>query len=89
MAVRATLQLVEDQINTLNRLVGKEPGEIDSYRLDGAYNGYRLHRIINEHGGITAVTYGYDSLTRVYEFTSGMIQGFLVGREMGRTEVRA
>lgn len=82
MAQRAKMSDVDSQVETLNRMMGVRSGEIGAYRLDGAYNGYTLHQIINEHGGCTSVTYGYESLTRVSQFLRGLIMGIRIGQGM-------
>ncbi len=50
---------------------------VGAYTLSGAYGGWQLQKIVNDGGGIHAITDGYQSKRDVYK----MAQAFLAGME--------
>ena len=71
------LYIVLDEINKLSR---KEKGQVGSYHISSAYGGYKLEELESDKGGISSVTYGYDTKGILY----GKMQAFLAGLKMGR-----
>ena len=67
---RTTVAQLQHAVDNLNRLTkspltswtrvdGHSVANVGNYHLDGAYGGYALARMMNEHGGITSIINGY------------------------------
>ena len=78
--MRITRKHLEAKADTLNRMSGlTEPVEyntIGSFHISGAYGGYAVHQVMNEHGGVSDLTYGHGPAREAAKFLDGMIAGF-------------
>ena len=78
MRYRVTMKDLQGTVARINRIVGiadpkwNVPG---SYTLDGAYGGWKLAQIVNEHGGQRDITSGYASRRECYELMHAFIRG--------------
>jgi len=84
----ADLQAV---VARINRMTGSpltysdsKPGEkfkanVGHYHLDQAYGGTKLVRTMNEGGGITEITHGFNSKRETYELMHAFIRGLEEG----------
>ena len=84
MSNRITMKHLQWTVARINRIAGivdpkwNVPG---SYILDGAYGGWKLAQIINEHGGQRDITSGYVSKRECYELMHAFIRGLETSKE--------
>lgn len=82
----STLKALVNQINTLqgmplepySRIDGKLQANIGNFHLSQAYGGVCVHRMANEHGGITTPIWGGHVPKREAE---NMIRAYISGME--------
>ena len=93
---RYTRADLDGAVRGLNILAGFTPEEADAplytrdganhramvgrYTLQGAYGGWQLQQIINEGGGVRAITSGYLSKREVYNLIHAYREGMAAGR---------
>jgi len=53
---------------------------VGRYTLQGAYGGWQLQQIINEGGGVRAITQGYGTKREVYHLIHAYREGMAAGR---------
>jgi hypothetical protein len=93
MRARVTLSMVLSLVDRLNALTGSHPDayskndagtyrpNVGNYHVSRAYGGMALHRMGNEHGGITDVLHsGHISARELYERIHAYIRGIEAGR---------
>lgn len=65
-------------------LYTREGGEyramVGRYTLQGAYSGWQLQQVVNEGGGVRAITQGYLSKREVYHLIHAYREGMAAGR---------
>lgn len=81
-----TQRHVEAKVGIVNRMLGFDPDSIEyltvgAIRLDGAYGGWAVHRVVNEHGGCSDLTGGHGPLREAAEFLDGMIAALRIVEE--------
>lgn len=57
--------------------------QIGNYHVSAAYGGFGLHRIVNESGGIRAVTSGYVPKRELWELMRAYLDGITAGSRGG------
>jgi len=84
---RITQQMLENRVNHLNAITdspqaswtsrpeGGMVANIGNYHLDWAYGGVKLVRHMNQGGGITSITSGYDSKRELM----GKLDAYILG----------
>ena len=85
---RITEKDLAQQVATINRITGMAAtpyskrangegytGNIGNYHLDGAYGGWKLVQMMNEHGGIHEITHGFVSKRELYNRLGAFIAG--------------
>ena len=78
--VKRLNQITRSPLTPWEHVNGQNVANIGNYHLDGAYGGWKLERMVNEHGGVTDVLYsGYESKRELY----GMIHAYIRGIEAG------
>ena len=85
--MRVSIKMVEDQIKSLNDLVGAVtpsgiPPLVGSYVLAGAYGGYALHRLVSDSGGVESIFPGYMPKKELYEKISIFKQGICFQKDI-------
>lgn len=96
MAYRYTQRDLDGAVRGLNLMAGFTAEEADAplytrdganhramvgrYTLQGAYGGLQLQQIINEGGGVRAITSGYLSKREVYNLIHAYREGMAAGR---------
>jgi len=53
---------------------------VGRYTLTGAYGGWQLQQVINEGGGVRAITQGYGTKREVYHLIHAYREGMAAGR---------
>jgi hypothetical protein len=74
---------VEAKIDIVNGMLGHDEPEwntIGAVRLYGAYGAYAVHRVSNEHGGVTDLS-TLGTLRETAVFLSGMIVALRIARD--------
>lgn len=75
---------LEHKVNELNRITGNpaQPWNIETrtsnpgcHVLQGAYGGWQLQQIVNESGGVSAISLGYISKREMYDFIQAYTWG--------------
>lgn len=105
MAHRYTQRDLDGAVRGLNILAGFTAEEADAplytregaeyramvgrYTLQGAYGGYQLQQIINEGGGVRAITSGYRPKREVYELIHAYREGMAAGKGDDRYSLEA
>tara|TARA_B100000965_G_scaffold406336_1_gene444721 strand:- start:3053 stop:3322 length:270 start_codon:yes stop_codon:yes gene_type:complete len=64
------------KVGFINKLCGYKPREINAYRLDIAYGGYRLTQLVNDAGGETDISPRLKA-NEMREYLDGFRAGFL------------
>ena len=77
----APLYTMDERLNS-TAMVGR-------YTLQGAYGGWQLQQVINEGGGVRAITYGYLSKREVYHLIHAYREGMAAGRGDDRYTLEA
>jgi hypothetical protein len=84
---RITVGMLQATVDRINRMTGspdkpwligedgKHHANIGNYHLDGAYSGYALHRMVNDGGGIEAITNGYRPRRELLDMMHAYIRG--------------
>lgn len=80
MSRRITQKELSAQVETLNRILGREPGTIGAFELYGAYGGWAVHRRVNSGGGVTDLSGVAFTAREVHHFLNGMLAAL---REVG------
>jgi hypothetical protein len=62
---------------------------VGRYTLQGAYGGWQLQQIINEGGGVRAITQGYGTKREVYHLIHAYREGMAAGRGADRYTLEA
>lgn len=62
---------------------------VGRYTLQGAYGGWQLQQIVNEGGGVRAITSGYLSKREVYNLIHAYREGMAAGRVDDRYSLEA
>lgn len=62
---------------------------VGRYTLQGAYGGWQVQQIINEGGGVRAITSGYLSKREVYNLIHAYREGMAAGRVDDRYSLEA
>lgn len=75
-----------DKVDYINKICRYSPREINSYRLDIAYGGYRLTQLVNEAGGETDISPRLKA-NEMREYLDGFIAGFLACGDARRTRL--
>lgn len=75
-----------DKVDLINKLCGYNAREINSYRLDMAYGGYRLTQLVNESGGETDISPRLKA-NEMREYLDGFRAGFLACGDARRTRL--
>jgi hypothetical protein len=73
--MRLTQKHVEAKVEILNSLLGFEDPQyltVGSIRLDGAYGGWAIHRVMNDGGSVSSLS-DFGTLREAERFLSGMI----------------
>jgi hypothetical protein len=89
MRMRVTTKDLEAVISRINAMTGNKPeaytqtdngykANVGTYVLDGAYGGWKLQQIVNEHGAVTNITTGYVPKRELYHQMQALIKGFEV-----------
>lgn len=99
MTDRITRKHLEGLCNTLNRVTNspmtpwtrdennKFHANIGNYHIDGAYGGWQLQRIMNEHGGVnTPIGGGYVPARELYNRMHAYLDGLFEGMQTPNTE---
>jgi hypothetical protein len=68
---------------------GQNRAMVGRYTLQGAYGGYQLIQIINEGGGVRAITQGYGTKREVYHLIHAYREGMAAGRGDDRYTLEA
>ena len=68
---------------------GKTRAMVGRYTLQGAYGGYQLTQIINEGGGVRAITSGYGTKREVYHLIHAYREGLAAGQSDDRYTLEA
>ena len=68
---------------------GQNRAMVGRYTLQGAYGGYQLTQIINEGGGVRAITQGYGTKREVYHLIHAYREGMAAGRGDDRYTLEA
>jgi hypothetical protein len=95
MAYRYTQRDLDGAVRGLNLMAGFTADEADAplytregaeyramvgrYTLQGAYGGFQVQQIINEGGGVRAITQGYLSKREVYHLIHAYREGMAAG----------
>ena len=95
MAHRYTQRDLDGAVRGLNLLAGFTAEEADAplytrdganhramvgrYTLQGAYGGWQLQQVINEGGGVRAITQGYGTKREVYHLIHAYREGMAAG----------
>ena len=77
----APLYTMDERLNS-TAMVGR-------YTLTGAYGGWQLQQIINEGGGVRAITQGYGTKREVYHLIHAYREGMAAGRGDDRYTLEA
>ena len=80
---KQNMQAVVDRINRTTGMPaqpwvtvdGKHIAQIGCYHLSGAYGGYALHRMHNEHGGVSDVFGGHMPKRDLYDRMHAFLRG--------------
>ena len=62
---------------------------VGRYTLTGAYGGWQLQQVINEGGGVRAITQGYGTKREVYHLIHAYREGMAAGRGDDRYTLEA
>ena len=105
MAYRYTQRDLDGAVRGLNLMAGFTAEEADAplytrdganhramvgrYTLQGAYGGWQLQQIINEGGGVRAITQGYGTKREVYHLIHAYREGMAAGRGDDRYTLEA
>ena len=68
---------------------GQNRAMVGRYTLQGAYGGYQLTQIINEGGGVRAITSGYGTKREVYHLIHAYREGLAAGKSDDRYTLEA
>ena len=96
MAYRYTQRDLDGALRGLNIMAGFTAEEADAplyareggghramvgrYTLQGAYGGWQLQQVINEGGGVRAITQGYGTKREVYHLIHAYREGMAAGK---------
>ena len=75
-----------DKVDLINKLCGYNAREINSYRLDMAYGGYRLTQLVNESGGETDISPRLKA-NEMREYLDGFLAGFFAKGQSSRIKL--
>ena len=105
MAYRYTQRDLDGAVRGLNLMAGFTAEEADAplytrdgannramvgrYTLQGAYGGWQLQQVINEGGGVRAITQGYGTKREVYHLIHAYREGMAAGRGDDRYTLEA
>ena len=105
MAHRYTQRDLDGAVRGLNLMAGFTAEEADAplytrdganhramvgrYTLQGAYGGWQLQQVINEGGGVRAITQGYGTKREVYHLIHAYREGMAAGRGDDRYTLEA
>ena len=64
-----------DKVDFINKMCGYTSRQVNAYRLDIAYGGYRLTQIVNESGGETDISPRLKA-NEMREYLDGFKEGF-------------
>ena len=67
----------------------KSTAMVGRYTLQGAYGGWQLQQVINEGGGVRAITQGYGTKREVYHLIHAYREGMAAGRGDDRYTLEA
>ena len=67
----------------------KSTAMVGRYTLTGAYGGWQLQQVINEGGGVRAITQGYGTKREVYHLIHAYREGMAAGRGDDRYTLEA
>ena len=86
--MKITMRDLEGAVSTLNRITGQPPepytktgacehvANVGNYHLDGAYGGWQLSQLVNEHGGARDVlSSGHVPKRELYSLIWAFIKG--------------
>jgi len=68
---------------------GKTRAMVGRYTLAGAYGGWQLQQVINEGGGVRAITSGYGTKREVYHLINAYREGLAAGQSDDRYTLEA
>jgi hypothetical protein len=77
----APLYTMDERLNS-TAMVGR-------YTLTGAYGGWQLQQVLNEGGGVRAITQGYGTKREVYHLIHAYREGMATGRGDDRYTLEA
>ena len=67
----------------------KSTAMVGRYTLTGAYGGWQLQQVLNEGGGVRAITQGYGTKREVYHLIHAYREGMAAGRGDDRYTLEA
>lgn len=68
---------------------GEHRAMVGRYTLQGAYGGLQLQQIVNEGGGVRAITQGYGTKREVYHLIHAYREGLAAGQAGDRYSLEA
>lgn len=97
MTTRITKFVLEQMIDTLNRITGSPlkawetvdgnlTANVGHYFLQGAYGGWQVQKIVTDGGGTVHISEGYKSKREVYEFLRAYMDGIVEGVKVANKE---
>jgi len=68
---------------------GQTRAMVGRYTLQGAYGGWQLQQVVNEGGGVRAITQGYGTKREVYHLIHAYREGLAAGQSDDRYTLEA
>ena len=68
---------------------GQTRAMVGRYTLQGAYGGWQLQQVVNEGGGVRAITQGYGTKREVYHLIHAYREGLAAGQSDDRYTLKA